>query len=177
MSGIYIHIPFCKQACNYCNFHFSTSLKQKDELLIALVKEIQPSPYPLKGEIEEIEAEVDKEIIDTELQLKDLDTVEKKIQRIEKQARVGDAKAKADAEAKAKAEAEEKARLAQIEKEKQDALAKAKVEAEEKARLAQIEKEKQDALAKAKAAAEAKAKAEAEEKARLAQIEKEKQDA
>ncbi len=65
MSGIYIHIPFCKQACNYCNFHFSTSLKQKDELLIALVKEIQPSPYPLKGEIEEIEAEVDKEIIDT----------------------------------------------------------------------------------------------------------------
>lgn len=40
----------------------------------------------------------DKEIIDTELQLKDLDTVEKKIQRIEKQARVGDAKAKAELE-------------------------------------------------------------------------------
>ena len=40
MSGIYIHIPFCKQACHYCNFHFSTSLKLKDELLTALLKEI-----------------------------------------------------------------------------------------------------------------------------------------
>ncbi|MEE9439325.1 MAG: radical SAM family heme chaperone HemW [Saprospiraceae bacterium] len=40
MAGIYIHIPFCKQACHYCNFHFSTSLKYKDELLAALVKEI-----------------------------------------------------------------------------------------------------------------------------------------
>ncbi|UEG51151.1 radical SAM family heme chaperone HemW [Ferruginibacter lapsinanis] len=40
MSGIYIHIPFCKQACHYCNFHFSTSLKQKDELIAALIKEI-----------------------------------------------------------------------------------------------------------------------------------------
>lgn len=41
MAGIYIHIPFCKQACHYCDFHFSTSLKKKDELLNALVKEIQ----------------------------------------------------------------------------------------------------------------------------------------
>lgn len=41
MSGIYIHIPFCKQACHYCNFHFSTSLQLKDELINALVKEIQ----------------------------------------------------------------------------------------------------------------------------------------
>ncbi len=40
MAGIYIHIPFCKQACYYCDFHFSTSLKYKDELLQALVKEI-----------------------------------------------------------------------------------------------------------------------------------------
>jgi oxygen-independent coproporphyrinogen-3 oxidase len=40
LAGIYLHIPFCKQACNYCNFHFSTSLKQKDELIAALVKEI-----------------------------------------------------------------------------------------------------------------------------------------
>lgn len=40
MSGIYIHIPFCKQACHYCDFHFSTSLKYKDELLQALIKEI-----------------------------------------------------------------------------------------------------------------------------------------
>ena len=41
MSGIYIHIPFCKQACHYCDFHFSTSLKNKDELINALAKEIR----------------------------------------------------------------------------------------------------------------------------------------
>jgi len=40
MSGIYIHIPFCKQACNYCDFHFSTSMKKKDEMVLALAKEI-----------------------------------------------------------------------------------------------------------------------------------------
>jgi oxygen-independent coproporphyrinogen-3 oxidase len=40
MSGIYIHIPFCKQACHYCDFHFSTSLKKKDEMILALAKEI-----------------------------------------------------------------------------------------------------------------------------------------
>ncbi|HMG82903.1 MAG TPA: radical SAM family heme chaperone HemW [Ferruginibacter sp.] len=44
MAGIYLHIPFCKQACNYCNFHFSTSLQQKDELITALVKEILLTP-------------------------------------------------------------------------------------------------------------------------------------
>ena len=37
---IYFHIPFCKQACHYCDFHFSTSLKYKDDLLVALKKEI-----------------------------------------------------------------------------------------------------------------------------------------
>lgn len=41
MSGIYIHIPFCKQACYYCDFHFSTSLKKKDQLISTLVKELQ----------------------------------------------------------------------------------------------------------------------------------------
>lgn len=40
MSGIYIHIPFCKQACYYCDFHFSTSLKKKDELINSLIKEL-----------------------------------------------------------------------------------------------------------------------------------------
>lgn len=40
MSGIYIHIPFCKKACHYCDFHFSTSLKKKDEMVLALAKEI-----------------------------------------------------------------------------------------------------------------------------------------
>ena len=41
MSGIYIHIPFCKQACHYCDFHFSTSMKKKDEMVLALAKEIK----------------------------------------------------------------------------------------------------------------------------------------
>lgn len=41
MSGIYIHIPFCKQACFYCDFHFSTSLKKKEDMISALVKEIE----------------------------------------------------------------------------------------------------------------------------------------
>lgn len=41
MSGIYIHIPFCRKKCSYCDFHFSTSLKHKTELLAALQKEIK----------------------------------------------------------------------------------------------------------------------------------------
>ena len=41
MSGIYIHIPFCKQACHYCDFHFSTSMKKKEEMVLAIAKEIQ----------------------------------------------------------------------------------------------------------------------------------------
>jgi oxygen-independent coproporphyrinogen III oxidase len=40
MAGIYIHIPFCKKACHYCNFHFSTSLHRKSEFLKALHTEI-----------------------------------------------------------------------------------------------------------------------------------------
>jgi oxygen-independent coproporphyrinogen III oxidase len=40
LAGIYIHIPFCKQACHYCNFHFSTSLRYKNELVAALLKEM-----------------------------------------------------------------------------------------------------------------------------------------
>lgn len=41
MAGIYIHIPFCKQACNYCDFHFSTSLQNKSNLVEAIIKEIE----------------------------------------------------------------------------------------------------------------------------------------
>jgi oxygen-independent coproporphyrinogen III oxidase len=40
MPGIYLHIPFCRQACHYCDFHFSTSLKKKDQMLDAMVAEI-----------------------------------------------------------------------------------------------------------------------------------------
>ena len=40
MAGIYIHIPFCKKACTYCDFHFSTSLKYVDEMVDTICKEI-----------------------------------------------------------------------------------------------------------------------------------------
>ncbi|OIQ36567.1 MAG: coproporphyrinogen III oxidase [Bacteroidetes bacterium MedPE-SWsnd-G1] len=40
MAGIYLHIPFCKQACYYCDFHFSTSVKRKSEMVDAICKEI-----------------------------------------------------------------------------------------------------------------------------------------
>lgn len=53
MSGIYIHIPFCKQACYYCNFYFSTSLKKKTELLDCLVKEIDLRKSELNNDIVE----------------------------------------------------------------------------------------------------------------------------
>ncbi|WKD85945.1 Oxygen-independent coproporphyrinogen-III oxidase-like protein [Polaribacter huanghezhanensis] len=50
MSGIYIHIPFCKQACFYCDFHFSTSLKKKDELVSCLIKELEIRKDELQNE-------------------------------------------------------------------------------------------------------------------------------
>ncbi len=50
MAGIYIHIPFCKQACHYCDFHFSTSLAYKSELLEALIAEINLQKDFLVGE-------------------------------------------------------------------------------------------------------------------------------
>ena len=53
MSGIYIHIPFCKQACHYCDFHFSTNLKKKDEMVLALAKEIQLRKSEFQDEIVE----------------------------------------------------------------------------------------------------------------------------
>jgi len=40
VPGIYIHIPFCKQACHYCDFHFSVSLEKKNDLLETLLREI-----------------------------------------------------------------------------------------------------------------------------------------
>jgi oxygen-independent coproporphyrinogen-3 oxidase len=59
LAGIYIHIPFCKQACYYCNFHFSTSLDLKNEMIAALIKEIglttSLSCAPGNGEEEIIE--------------------------------------------------------------------------------------------------------------------------
>src|SRR5574339_460016 len=53
MAGIYLHIPFCKQACHYCNFHFSTSLRYKNELLAALLKETELQKDYLENEVVE----------------------------------------------------------------------------------------------------------------------------
>jgi oxygen-independent coproporphyrinogen-3 oxidase len=53
MAGIYLHIPFCKQACNYCNFHFSTSLKHKNDFVTALLKEMVIQKEYLDNEIVE----------------------------------------------------------------------------------------------------------------------------
>ena len=39
MPGLYIHIPYCRQACNYCNFHFSVSHKTRTDFIAALKKE------------------------------------------------------------------------------------------------------------------------------------------
>jgi len=54
MSGIYIHIPFCKQACYYCDFHFSTSIKRKDEMIKAMIKELELRKNELSQKIETI---------------------------------------------------------------------------------------------------------------------------
>ena len=55
MAGIYIHIPFCKKACIYCDFHFSTSLKNKENLIKNMLKEIElRKNYLLKETIETI---------------------------------------------------------------------------------------------------------------------------
>ncbi|MAN26428.1 MULTISPECIES: radical SAM family heme chaperone HemW [Mesonia] len=54
MSGIYIHIPFCKQACHYCDFHFSTSLKKKGDLVEALLTELQLRKTENQGSVETI---------------------------------------------------------------------------------------------------------------------------
>lgn len=49
MAGIYIHIPFCKQACYYCNFHFRTNLRLKKPMLLAIEKELQLQQNYLQG--------------------------------------------------------------------------------------------------------------------------------
>jgi len=50
MAGIYLHIPFCRQACHYCDFHFSTSHKNKGEFVASLLKEIELRRDYLQGE-------------------------------------------------------------------------------------------------------------------------------
>src|SRR5690606_39241115 len=50
MAGIYLHIPFCKQACHYCDFHFSTQLGKKGAMLEALQRELSLRRDELGGE-------------------------------------------------------------------------------------------------------------------------------
>ncbi len=40
MHGIYIHIPYCRQACSYCNFHFSVSWRNRQDYIKAVLREI-----------------------------------------------------------------------------------------------------------------------------------------
>lgn len=55
MSGIYIHIPYCKKACHYCNFHFSTNQNSKSSFIKAVCKELQlRSPEYRSQEIQTI---------------------------------------------------------------------------------------------------------------------------
>jgi len=54
MAGIYFHFPFCRQACHYCNFHFSTQLKFQEEMLYAFEREIQLRSEELPSNLESI---------------------------------------------------------------------------------------------------------------------------
>ena len=54
MTGLYLHIPFCKQSCHYCNFHFSTSRNNRDVVLTALNKEINQKALGFNDKISTI---------------------------------------------------------------------------------------------------------------------------
>lgn len=51
MAGIYLHIPFCKQACHYCDFHFSTNRSKQSDLVNALLIELDLRQEELKGQL------------------------------------------------------------------------------------------------------------------------------
>lgn len=54
MAGIYLHIPFCRKACYYCDFHFSTNLTVKDDMIAAIAKELQLQKQYLNAPVETI---------------------------------------------------------------------------------------------------------------------------
>ena len=54
IAALYLHIPFCKQACHYCDFHFSTSMKKKGALVASLCKELILRKNKIKNTIETI---------------------------------------------------------------------------------------------------------------------------
>ncbi len=49
MPGVYIHIPYCRKACHYCNFHFSTTLRSKPEMVAGILTELELQQDFLKG--------------------------------------------------------------------------------------------------------------------------------
>ncbi|HEY4539497.1 MAG TPA: radical SAM family heme chaperone HemW [Faecalibacter sp.] len=54
MAGIYIHIPYCKQKCSYCDFHFSTNLSSKSTMVEAIIKELEMRKNEISTPIETI---------------------------------------------------------------------------------------------------------------------------
>lgn len=50
MAGIYLHIPFCRKACHYCNFHFSTSLGSKASMVEAIARELDSRSSYVKNQ-------------------------------------------------------------------------------------------------------------------------------
>ena len=54
MAGIYLHIPFCKKACHYCNFHFSTQTVHIQAFVDAIIKEIELQKTYLNQSIQTI---------------------------------------------------------------------------------------------------------------------------
>jgi oxygen-independent coproporphyrinogen-3 oxidase len=50
MAGLYIHVPFCRQACHYCDFHFSTSTGHQLEMINAMAHELSLQRDYLSGE-------------------------------------------------------------------------------------------------------------------------------
>lgn len=50
MAGLYIHIPFCKKACHYCDFHFSTQLETRGQLIQSIITEFELQRNYLSGE-------------------------------------------------------------------------------------------------------------------------------
>ncbi len=54
MAGLYVHIPFCRKACHYCDFHFSTSLAGAADVLEAIHREIEAAPERERWEVETV---------------------------------------------------------------------------------------------------------------------------
>lgn len=54
MAGIYIHIPFCKKACHYCDFYFTTSLQQESNLVDAICRELELKKGRIENEVQSI---------------------------------------------------------------------------------------------------------------------------